>query len=58
MSGMYMLTITNDWADAIAAWDEELRGAGRSTETRYTRVYHLRRFAHDHPKITPWNVER
>lgn len=58
MSGMNMLTISTEWADAITAWDEELRSAGRSKETRYTRTYHLRRFGHDHPRMNPWNVDR
>ncbi|MGB7234482.1 MAG: tyrosine-type recombinase/integrase [Rhodococcus sp. (in: high G+C Gram-positive bacteria)] len=58
MTGMHMLTMTTTWILAISAWDEELRSAGRSPETRYTRVYHLRRFAHDHPKTEPWDMTR
>lgn len=56
MSGMNMLTVNSVWAEAISAWDTWLRSAGKSSETRYTRSYHLRRLAHDHPDVHPWKI--
>ncbi|OZE95062.1 hypothetical protein CH302_19160 [Rhodococcus sp. 15-2388-1-1a] len=56
MSGMNMLTVKPVWAEAISSWDEWLRAAGKSAETRYTRTYHLRRLAHDHPDVHPWQM--
>jgi len=53
MSGMNMLTLTNEWTEAIAGWEEELRAAGRPGTTRYLRTYHLRRLAHDHGEHEP-----
>jgi len=53
MSGMNMLTLTNEWTEAIAGWEEELRAAGRPGTTRYLRTYHLRRLAHDHSEHEP-----
>lgn len=55
---MNMLTINASWTDAIAAWDTELRSAGKSSETRYTRTYHLRRLGHDHSSVDPWHITR
>ncbi|OZF28235.1 hypothetical protein CH296_18965 [Rhodococcus sp. 14-2496-1d] len=58
MSGMNMLIVQPQWLDAIADWEQELRHAGRSKDTRYTRTYHLRRLAHDHRNHSPWDLTR
>lgn len=55
-----MITTTaapSSWAPTLTDWDTWLRAANRPATTRYLRLYHLRRFALDHPAVSPWQVD-
>lgn len=56
MTGNQMLTIPPQWIQPILAYDELMRAVGRPASTRYLRIYHLRRFACDHPHTEPYEV--
>lgn len=53
---MSTLVVTPAWASQIAAWDTWLTAAARPSTTRSLRTYHLRRLAHAHPHLDPWEV--
>lgn len=52
------LFVTSDWSDAIDAFGREMAAAGQPETTRYLRLYHLRRLAHDHRDVHPWAMTR
>jgi integrase len=45
------------WAEALEDWTNWLRASQRPEMTIYLRLYHLRRFAGDHARLLPWNVD-
>jgi site-specific recombinase XerD len=45
-----------EWQASITTWEGWLRAANRPETTIYLRLYHLRRFAGDHPKVHPWEM--
>lgn len=56
MNGNQMLSVPTAWIVPIRKYEELLRAAGRPKTTRYLRIYHLRRFAVEHPGVGPWQV--
>lgn len=55
-AGMGHLTVTTTWRLAIDAWATWLMAANRPATTLYLRTYHLRKLAHEHQHLTPWQV--
>ena len=54
---MLTLGTPTAWAEALENWTSWLRASQRPDTTIYLRIYHLRRFANDHPDLTPWAVD-
>lgn len=44
------------WQDALDAWEGWLKAGGAPDSTIEQRLYQLRRFAVDHPHVSPWDV--
>ncbi|MBB5915254.1 integrase [Nocardia transvalensis] len=53
-----MLAVPAQWVGPIYQFEEILRAAGRPKTTRYLRIYHLRRFAVDHPRTDPFEITK
>lgn len=48
--------VPKPWQTALDAWEGWLKAGGSPTTTTEQRLYQLRRFAGDHPTVTPWEI--
>lgn len=49
--------VPEQWQHALDAWEAWLKAGGSPATTIEQRLYQLRRFAADHPALTPWQIE-
>lgn len=48
--------VPQPWQEALDAWEGWLKASGAPATTIDQRLYQLRRFAVDHPALTPWEI--
>lgn len=48
--------VPEPWQSALDAWEAWLKAGGAPKSTIEQRLYQMRRFAHDHPDVGPWQV--
>lgn len=49
--------VPKPWQDVLDAWEGWLKAGGSPATTIEQRLYQLRRFAGDHPSLSPWEIE-